>query len=383
MPPEVPAEQTHFLPATRTDPAVLAAEVASAIASPLVNALLEASMTAAAVLDGNRQVVAFNASFLVATGLENPDRLLGLRPGEAVGCAFIDGVPTGCGTGEACPSCGAALSIVAAMSSGHAEERRCALAILRDGARIEREFRARSTPIRIEGRPFVLLTLQDVSLDTHRSLVDRSFMHDLSNLALGLQGAAEDLTPTGDGAAEDVRLLSEQLAQQVRLQKLLADGERAALGRPSRRPLEVSDAVALLRRAAERHAATAGRTVEWPRVSIGLTVPADPALLQHVLFHMLLNALEATPPGGRVRVEVVPDPERVRVRVWNAAAIPEAVVPRIFQRYFSTKAEPGHGHGTWSMRLIGELLLGGKVSFETSAEAGTTFQIALPRCRER
>jgi len=330
------------------------------------------------VLDPNRQVIAFNAEYLAATGVADPQELLGLRPGEALDCVHPQGKEAGCGTTPACATCGAALAILSALH-GQPAERRCALRTSRDGVVIDREFLARARSIAVEGVPFLLLVLRDVSAEARRSMLERSFMHDLSNLVAGLQSAADDLTPTAEAGAGDVRLLADQLAHEVRLQKALAGGDRTALERLAQRAVEVSDAVALLRRAVERHPACAGRTVEWPRVPTGVQALADLTALHHVLANMAVNALEAVPPGGRVRVEVVAEPARVRLRVWNPGVIPAAVAPRIFQRYFSTKGDSGRGHGTWAMKLFGEELLGGRVSFESSEDRGTTFEIALAR----
>jgi signal transduction histidine kinase len=104
----------------------------------------------------------------------------------------------------------------------------------------------------------------------------------------------------------------------------------------------------------------------------------DSAMLQHVLTAMALNALEATSPGGRVRIAVDVGDVLVSFRIWNAGAIPSALVHRIFQRYFTTRG-PGRGNGTWSMKVVGEELLRGEVGFRTSAAGGTTFWITLPR----
>jgi signal transduction histidine kinase len=376
-----PATSQPRLTADRTDPAGLAYEVARAARSPLVTALLDASGAAAVVVDANRQVVALNAAYLVTTGLRDPEAALGLRPGEALGCVYVDGVATGCGTTPACPACGAALAMVAAQGTGRTAERRCAVAVLRDGVRLELELRVRATPLPIDGAPFLLLTLQDVTAEARRAMLERSFLHDISDLVVSLQSVSEELAPTGDVAAEELRQLTEQLAQQVRLQRFLA-GDAAAAPEPlARREVELSDALALLRRTLEREPAAEGRTLEWPRVPTGLSVVTEPAVLHHVLLSMVVNALEAVPAGERVRVEVIADRQRAVVRVWNAGAIPAAVVPRVFQRYFSTKPEPGRGHGTWSMRSLGERILGGAVSFETSEAGGTWFQLSLPRAK--
>jgi signal transduction histidine kinase len=63
--------------------------------------------------------------------------------------------------------------------------------------------------------------------------------------------------------------------------------------------------------------------------------------------------------------------------VHNEGIVPPEVQPRIFERSFSTKG-PGRGLGTYGMRLIGERVLGGQVSFSSAAGRGTTFSILLP-----
>lgn len=373
-----PSEGTSFLPPQRAEPAALAEAIARAAASPVITALLEATEAAAAILDPHRQVIAANTAYLAAAGVRDAQEVLGLRLGEALDCVHPQGVPGGCGTTAACATCGAALAILAAQH-GRASDRPCALRTERDGVVVDREFRARAAPIELDGARLLLLVLRDVTAEARRTMLERSFMHDLANLVTGLQAAADSLSPDDAESAADVRLLAEQLALEVRLQKQLACDDRATAGRLSRRPVEVSDVVALLRTALERHPAAAGRTVEWARVPTGIRAAADLTALHHVLGNMLVNALEAVPAGERVRVEVVEEPGRVRLRVWNPGAIPDAVRPRIFQRYFSTKADAGRGHGTWAMKLFGEELLGGKVSFESSPATGTTFEIALPR----
>ncbi len=65
--------------------------------------------------------------------------------------------------------------------------------------------------------------------------------------------------------------------------------------------------------------------------------------------------------------------------MWNRQPIPERTVPRIFERYFSTKAGDGRGLGTFAMKLLGETLLQGEVTFSTSKRDGTVFRIRHPR----
>jgi signal transduction histidine kinase len=93
---------------------------------------------------------------------------------------------------------------------------------------------------------------------------------------------------------------------------------------------------------------------------------------------MLKNALEASPDGAVVTVGVRQHGEaEIALSVHNQSFMDSTVRLQVFKRYFSTKAE-GRGLGTWGMKLLAEEYLGGRVSFTTDVEAGTTFILALP-----
>jgi signal transduction histidine kinase len=91
------------------------------------------------------------------------------------------------------------------------------------------------------------------------------------------------------------------------------------------------------------------------------------------------NGLEAAPAGGAVRVWSEPAGDGgARFHVQSPAVMPPEVQARVFQRSFSTKAAAGRGLGTYGMKLLGERLLGGEVSFVSREDVGTIFTVALP-----
>lgn len=368
------ARSSRYLPAGRTGPAGLAAEVARAAASPVVSALLETLGSAAAILDANRQIVAVNGAYLALLGVDDPAAALGLRPGEALSCAHAGEGPDGCGTGPACPSCGQAVAMLVA-SRGHAAERVCALSRRWGDRTEERAFRVRVAPIELDGERFFVASLSDVTEANQRAMVQRILLHDLSNLATGLQAASGVVGGAPDLA--DVQLLTRQLLAEVRLQRALTSGDPGAYV-PSRQPVRIAAALELARRTVAGHPAAAGKELALAAPGGEESVVADPAPLQHVLTNMLLNALEATPRGGTVRLGARRSEGEVAFRVWNPGAIPAAVAPRLFQRHFTTKPGEGRGQGTWSMKLFGEQLLGGQVRFSSSAADGTWFELSLP-----
>jgi len=96
---------------------------------------------------------------------------------------------------------------------------------------------------------------------------------------------------------------------------------------------------------------------------------------------MIKNALEATQEGGVVTIDCESGGDRVLFQVHNDSAMPEKVQLQIFKRFFSTKNEPGHGIGTYSMKLLGERYLGGEVFFRSDEASGTTFTLCIP-CKQ-
>lgn len=373
---------TWFLPAERAAPALLARQIAHATASPVVDAMLRSWGGAVAVLNEQRQLVALNATYLEAVGAADPAAVLGLRPGEAIGCSQAAAHPGGCGTARACATCGAAVAIVSSVARERPEERDCVLTILRDGAPLELDLRVRAVPLAVDGLTFTLVTLTDVTAERRRAALERAFFHDLANLVAGLTGAADALDdPDPEAAAAvagDVRALTARLSREVQVQRALASARPGAL-RVSVARLALGPALAHLRSLFQHHPAAAGKRLEVEAPAGLPALDTDGELLQRVLTNMLVNAFEATPPGGEVRLSVAEVGGEVAFRAWNQGVIPPSVAPRIFQRYFSTKAGEGRGHGTFVMKLFGEAWLRGRLGFTSSAAAGTTFELTLPR----
>ncbi|WDP85964.1 MAG: sensor histidine kinase [Desulfobacter sp.] len=85
--------------------------------------------------------------------------------------------------------------------------------------------------------------------------------------------------------------------------------------------------------------------------------------MSRILGNMVINALEATPENGEIKIELEAGVNGQMIwRVWNQSPIPKPIQKRIFQRYFSSKEGNGRGLGTYSMKLFGESYLKAVVS---------------------
>jgi sensor histidine kinase regulating citrate/malate metabolism len=92
---------------------------------------------------------------------------------------------------------------------------------------------------------------------------------------------------------------------------------------------------------------------------------------------MIKNALEAISEEERVSVSCRTENKHVSVAVHNPGQMPDPVQKQVFQRSFTTKGK-GRGLGTYSMKLLGERYLGGKVGFSSAGDTGTIFTLSLP-----
>ncbi|HEX9189049.1 MAG TPA: HAMP domain-containing sensor histidine kinase, partial [Vicinamibacteria bacterium] len=122
-----------------------------------------------------------------------------------------------------------------------------------------------------------------------------------------------------------------------------------------------------------------GVTLE-ARVSPGLPrVVCDAAQVQQAVLALAMNALEATPAGGRVRVEAAPDGDGVKLVVADTGGgIPKEHLDRIFEPFFTTK-EAGKGVGLGLAVVYGIVSRHhGQIGVESEPGRGTTFTVHLP-----
>jgi two-component system NtrC family sensor kinase len=128
-------------------------------------------------------------------------------------------------------------------------------------------------------------------------------------------------------------------------------------------------------------------------VKLAATVPGDlppvfvdPGHLQQVLINLLTNAIEATPAGGRVEVTAVPQAQDalpgVAIAVRDTGSgIPESVLPRIFDPFYSTKpSDVGTGLGLSICRDLVKAN-GSDIQVATTPGEGTVFTVWLPAAR--
>ena len=369
---------SFFAPTGRASEQVLQHESLVAANSQVITTLLDAVPDFLMVLNAQRQIVVVNKRLLSAFGVEQPESLLGLRPGEAVGCMHVKDGPDGCGTATNCSVCGAVLAILASQETGLPQQRECQLMMANSCQALDLDVLA--TPITIEGETFTVLALRDISSEKRRYVMERVFFHDILNNAGGIRGLAA-LLQDGTTAEKETQYkgwmvdLADNLVEEINHQRRLLSAERGDYV-PVFEAIDLAELMHDLKKLYENHERTPGRKLELDQVP-ECVLSSDRPLLRRIIGNMVLNALEASKPGDTITIWSHCQAERVRISVTNPGEMPLEVQLHMFKRSFSTKEKQGRGLGTYSMKLFGERYLGGVVDFYSS-NGMTTFFIELP-----
>jgi signal transduction histidine kinase/ActR/RegA family two-component response regulator len=174
-------------------------------------------------------------------------------------------------------------------------------------------------------------------------------------------------------------------AQKKLIEELL-DTSRIAAGKISLHPRDV-DVVALARQTVEgvRAAATEkGVAVETGVPPGGLTVSGDEDRLRQVLWNLLSNAIQFTPPGGRVHVRLAERDGAVELTVCDTGeGISAEFLPFVFDPFrqadaSSTRRHGGLGLGLAIAQQIVQLHAGTIRAESPGPGLGATFTVRLP-----
>jgi signal transduction histidine kinase len=121
----------------------------------------------------------------------------------------------------------------------------------------------------------------------------------------------------------------------------------------------------------------AGLAIEYDPPAEPITIEGDVFALGRVYRNLVLNAIQATAPGGRVRIVVDAAGGRARVRISDTGCgIPEDRLEAIFEDFATTKRR-GLGLGLPISKKVVEQL-GGTIAVESAVGIGTTVTIELP-----
>jgi signal transduction histidine kinase len=217
----------------------------------------------------------------------------------------------------------------------------------------------------------------------------RGMAHEFNNVLGGIAGCAEDLID--DEAAEDRREVLEVILRSARRATVVTENLKS-FGRGAdggRAPVQLAEVVRTAILLVEPDATRRGVAVEFSGIEgeEGEALPAlltDARAIQQVLLNLLINAVQASVEGGRVRVELGPGEdggENTQVlRVIDVGrGISAEDLPRVFEPFFTTRDDEG-GTGLGLSVSHGIVnALGGRIRAQSEGPGrGSQFEMILP-----
>lgn len=203
--------------------------------------------------------------------------------------------------------------------------------------------------------------------------------HEIRNPLSSIKGYATYLAeklktdPLAKGAAE---LLAEETG---RLNRVLSD--LLSLAKPPTTELKELDLGATLKRAVdlaspEAKAKNIGLELVLPEEIIVIKGDAD--RLVQAFLNLLMNAVQATQAGGKIRAVMRTQPRNIQIDISdNGPGMSEEISSQIFTPYFTTRSQ-GTGLGLAIVQQIAEAH-GGSISVASRLGHGSVFTMDLPR----
>ncbi len=368
--------KTEYAPAERADIETLMNQQNEILKNPLLVNLSNSVSQMLLVLNQQRQIIYANKAFTDFLGLPEFSSVIGKRPGEVVNCIHASQTEGGCGTTEFCRKCGAVNAILESQS-GTASEKECRILTSENDAF---DFRVTASPFETSNEKLTIFAINDISNEKRKQTLERVFYHDVLNSAGGVSGLSSVISDFQDlkevkRIARLINKASENLINEILTQRQISAAETGDI-----QP-EISEvnSIKILKDLADlysQHESIAGKFIAISSKSLVTKLSTDAVLLRRVIGNMIKNALEASMPGSTVTLLCSKSGENTRFSVHNSTFISRDIQLQLFKRSFTTKGV-GRGIGTYSMKLLGEKYLKGKVGFKSSQGNGTTFYIDL------
>ncbi len=232
-------------------------------------------------------------------------------------------------------------------------------------------------------------TLQAERVASWRELA-RRLAHELKNPLFPLQITIENLRQAHERHPDQFDEVFREstttlLAELQQLKQIIAQfSDFAKMPKPE---IENVDANAVIRdvlKLFEAQFVAEGRPRIEPVLDLAsgpLPVPADPVQLSRALRNLILNAMDAMPAGGGLRIHTERLEEGVRIQVQDSGqGLTEEECARLFTPYYTTKR---HGTGL-GLAIVQSVVADhqGRISVSGQPGQGATFTIDLPLRRE-
>ncbi len=170
-------------------------------------------------------------------------------------------------------------------------------------------------------------------------------------------------------------VLTEELARLNRFLDALL--EQTAPSGDGREAVDLVDMVEGLKALFTAQARQQRICLEFDVPAFAVTVFGSPGKLRQSLINVLVNALEAMPQGGDLRLQLFATNTEVQIDICDTGpGIPSGLLDKVFEMHFTTK-DSGTGIGLYVTRVMLEQQ-GGGIQVASRLGEGTCFHIRLP-----
>jgi PAS domain S-box-containing protein len=258
-----------------------------------------------------------------------------------------------------------------------------------------RHVEVHSGPVRLHGRTLLLsiicdLTDRDELEERLRSAeklealgrVAGGVAHDFNNLLTVVFGCASIIEKSGPSpeakqaladlleAANGARRLTQQLLAFSRNQKL------------ERQPLDLNIVLSDMKELLQRAVGASGIEIVLDLAPQAPLVLLDRSQLEQVVLNLTLNARDAMPSGGAVRIETRAVTEGVAITVTDTGqGMDAATRARVFEPFFTTKSGSNTGLGLSTVYGI-VTQSGGTIDLQSEPGRGTQITVVFPAMAE-
>jgi two-component system, NtrC family, nitrogen regulation sensor histidine kinase NtrY len=214
----------------------------------------------------------------------------------------------------------------------------------------------------------------------------RRLAHELKNPLFPLQLTVENLLRARAQSPEQFdevfRESSTTLLAEISNLKTIINrfSEFSKMPRPQLQPVQVNEILRGVMKLFQAQLQAPGR----PPIAVKLeldervgTIAADPDLLHRALSNLVLNAMDAMPEGGTLRLWSKRDDAKVTIEIADTGSgLTREECERIFTPYYTSKQ---HGTGL-GLAIVQSVVSdhGGRISVQSEPGRGTTFVIELP-----
>jgi len=250
-----------------------------------------------------------------------------------------------------------------------------------------------SSHVEYEGKPAIQAAFMDITDRIERRLGEMEKLaatgrlaariaHEINNPLAGIKNSfllLKDAIPAAHRYYEYVGRIEKEIGRVTQIVRQMFDLYRPSPELPQwvRLAEVIGDVVALLDMASQERAVPITMAVTEPPQGVWLAE----GMFRQILYNLIENAIEASPPGGRVEVRAAVGGSQLSVQVADGGTgIAPEIRDRLFEPFFTTKSKMSQSGLGLGLSLCKGLVdaLGGSIGFESEAGQGSVFKLAIP-----